>query len=171
VTLRAGTPPPLRLEQLTAQHPIAAFSCGDAAIDRFLHSQALSEQTLGLSSVMLAIGGDDNRSVIGYFTLSPLSIPLDVRLLTALGLPKDKIPYPQVGGYLLGRLGVHTAYQRQGIGEALVAIAVEHARRGRAGAGGVYLAVDAKTDRLVGWYERLGFRRLALGRHRLVIRL
>src|SRR3712207_7845596 len=120
---------------------------------------------------MLAVGGEDGRSVIGYFTLSPLSIALDVRLLTALGLAEGKIPYPQVGGYLLGRLGVHTSYQRQGIGEALVAIAVEHARRGRAEVGGVYIAVDAKTDRLVEWYERLGFRRLAPNRHRLVMRL
>ena len=49
-----------------------------------------------------------------FFTLSPLSKRIDPRILTALGL--GTVPYPSVGGYLLGRLGVAEHYQRRGIG-------------------------------------------------------
>ncbi len=167
--IRPGTPPPLRLEGLRGSHAIAAFHSGDAAIDAFMHGQAIIEQGMGLSSITVALDSATGR-VIGYFSLSPLSIRLDPRVLRALGLPEEKIAYPAVGGYLLGRLGIDEAYQRQGTGSALVAVAVQRCREGREGTGGVFLAVDAKTDELVGYYARLGFVRIGEGR-RLEMRL
>lgn len=164
------------MEALASHHSIAAFSSEDAAIDAFLHSQALAEQTMGLSSVTVALEGSRSETVVGFFTLSPLSIKLDPRLLASLDLAKDAIKYPSVGGYLLGRLGVARSFQKQGIGSSLVAIAVQHARLGRAGAGGVFLAVDAQPngsipmEKLIDWYEKLGFKRLGESR-RLVMRL
>lgn len=103
------------------------------------------------------------------FTLSPLSIRIDPRILAALGL--GTVPYPSVGGYLLGRLGVAEHYQRRGIGQALVAVAIVQARQGRTGTGGVFIAVDPKEDSLVRWYARLGFIRLGLHTRRAVMRL
>ena len=124
---------------------------------------------MGLSSVTVAIDPSAPDTVVGFFTLSPLSIRIDPRLLAAVGL--DAVPYPSVGGYLLGRLGVDVEYQGQGIGQALVAVAISQARQGRAGTGGVFMAVDAKDDGLVAWYERLGFARLGPHTRRLVLRL
>ena len=168
--LRPGTPPPLRLESLSSEHSIAAFSSGMAAIDDFIRTQALPEQALGLSSVTVAVDPMTQGKVVAYFSLSPMSIRLDGRLLSALGIPKESIPYPFVGGFLLGRLGVEKSYQGQGIGEALVAIAVERCRKQRDSTGGVFLAVDAKTDELIPYYVKLGFARIGEGR-RLVMRL
>lgn len=167
--VRAGTPPPFRLEPLTPAHPIAAFSCGDAAIDAYLYTRAIPEQSLGLSQVTLAVESISG-AIAGFFTLSPLGIKLDPRLLTALELPPDAIPYPAVGGYLLGRMGVHKSVAGQGLGSSLVAVAVEHARKGKAETGGVFIAVDAKSDALIGWYAALGFTRLS-GTSRLLMRL
>ena len=161
--------PPFRLEPLTAHHSIAAFSSEDSAIDAFLHASALGEQAMGLSSVMVAIDPNAPDAVVGFFTLSPLSIRIDPRLLAALGA--GSVPYPSVGGYLLGRLGVDRRYQNRGIGQALVAVAIAQARQGRVGTGGVFIAVDAKDDGLVTWYERLGFVRLGSQTRRLVMRL
>lgn len=169
--LRGGTPPPLLLQPLTERHAIAAFSCGDAAIDAFLHSQALSEQAMGLSSVTLAVDAKDKSTVVGFFTLSPLSINLDPRLLAALQIDSAAIPYPRVGGYLLGRMGVKQDYARKGVGSALVAIAVDYARKSRSETGGVFVAVDPKDEQLVGWYMPLGFTRINSVQKRMVLKL
>ena len=163
------TTAPFRLEPLTAQHRVDEFSSGDAAIDAFLRASALAEQSMGLSSVTVALDPSADNGVVGYFTLSPLSIRIDPRILATLGLAA--VPYPSVGGYLLGRLGVQRHYQRRGIGQALVAVAIAQARQGRTGTGGVFIAVDPKDDSLVGWYERLGFVRLGLQTRRVVMRL
>lgn len=165
----ASAEPPFRLEPLASYHPVAAFTSGDAAIDPFLRASALAEQTMGLSSVTVAIDPHGATAIVGFFTLSPLSIRIDPRVLAALGL--GSVPYPSVGGYLLGRLGVDRSYQRRGIGQAFVAVAIAQARNGREDTGGVFIAVDAKDDSLVRWYERLGFSRFGQQTHRCVMRL
>jgi predicted N-acetyltransferase YhbS len=135
-----------------------------------MRNHAVTEQAMGLSSVTVAIDVMKDGKVVGYFSLSPLSIRLDPRVLATLGLPADRIPYPSVGGFLLGRLGVEKSYQGQGIGEALVAIAVDRCRKQRESTGGVFLAVDAKTDGLISYYAKLGFGRLGESK-RLMMRL
>lgn len=168
--MTALAPPPFRLESLNEHHQVTAFTCRDVAIDRFLRDQALAEQRAGLCSVTVAINSQlTAQDLVGFFTLSPLSIPIDSGVLTALGIEQPQ--YRGIGGYLLGRLRVDTAYQGKGVGKALVAVALAEVRRLRAGAGGVFLAVDPKDDDLVAWYERLGFRRLHATRRRVVIKL
>ncbi len=161
--------PPFRLELLGARHAIAEFASGNAAIDTYLHTSALPEQQMGLSSVTVALDPKAHDAVIGFLTLSPLSIRIDPRVLAALGMAA--VPYPAVGGYLLGRLGVDRRYQRRGIGAALVAVAVAQARHGQATTGGAFLGVDAKDEALLAWYERLGFVRLGPHNRRVVLRL
>ncbi len=98
--------------------------------------------------------------IAGYFTLSPLSVQVTPAVLEQLGL--QSVPYRAVGGYLLGRLGVASRLQGQGLGSALVAAAIKITKQARNDAGGVFLAIDPKNDKLLAWYERLdfGFRRL-----------
>lgn len=166
--LRAGPPPDLRLELLNRGHPIAAFSPGDVAIDTFLHDQALLEQDAGLSRTTVAVSARSGE-VVGFFSLSPMVIPVDSRALTALGLTVS-VPYPKIGGCLLGRLGVLESCHGQGLGRALIALATDRARRSQAEVGGVFLAVDAKSERLAKWYATLGFRQIGQSR-RLVLKL
>jgi GNAT superfamily N-acetyltransferase len=148
--------PPLRLERLTAKHAVADCITGQVEIDTYLHRVALTEQTQGLAAVWVAVGSDD--TVRGFFTLSPISLRLD-KLLNAL--PElQGTPYPQVGGYLLGRMGVNSAQQRNRVGSALVARAVEMVQAQLPHVGGAFLAVDPKTESLCAFYARLGFRRL-----------
>jgi ribosomal protein S18 acetylase RimI-like enzyme len=170
LALRAGTPPPLTLERLADHHQISAFSCGQAAIDEFLHAQALTEQAMGLSSVQVACERERPGVVVAYYTISPLSVNIDPRLLAALDIPAEQVPYPRVGGFLLGRLGVQTALQGQGIGNALIAIALEGLRKGLSNTGGAFLAIDAKTERNIATYRKLGFRQIG-NLNRLVQRL
>ena len=49
------TTAPFGLELLTAQHDVATFSSGATAMDAFLRASALAEQSMGLSSVTVAL--------------------------------------------------------------------------------------------------------------------
>ena len=147
--------PAVRLEVLTAAHAVTTCVTGTEALETYLHTLALAEQAQGLATVHVAVDADE--SILGFFTLSPLSLRLD-QLSVALPSLAGAV-YPQIGGYLLGRMGVHAARQRSGIGAAMVASAEAIAQQSRTG--GVFLAVDPKDDDLVGYYVKFGFERLA----------
>ncbi len=110
--------------------------------------------------------------VAGYFTISPLSIGLNTGVLERLGI-STTAPYPVIGGYLLGRLGVSVTRQGGPLGRLLVAQSILTARSMRALGGGVFLAVDPRNEQLLAWYLRLefGFQRLSQERRRLVLAL
>ena len=146
----------MQIEELSAAHTATDCVTGHSAIDHYLHATALAEQDQGLSRVYLAVEPD--HSVIGFFTLSPMSLRLDA-LLSVLPV-LITAPYPQIGGYLLGRMGVHAARAGEGIGGALVARAAEIARAQRGHVGGLFLAVDPKDEGLCDFYAKFGFRRL-----------
>lgn len=163
-----------RLERLTAEHPVGAFTCGKrpgaAEIDEFLRPQALAQQTLGLSSVTVAVDPETAR-VVGFYSLSPLSIRIDDSVKVAMGL--EGSPYRGVEGYLLGRLGVSVDYQGKEYGPLLVERAIDAARKARTQTGGAFLAVDPKNVKLLNWYLGLqfGFVRLDAKQSRIVLRL
>lgn len=165
-----------RLERLRIDQPVAHFTAGDrpgaADIDDFLRSRAWSEQQQGWSATTVAVDPNvaSERTVVGYFTLSPLTLRVDAAVLR---LVTPERVYPAIGGYLLGRLGVAVHWQGQGLGALLVERAIDAATRARQTSGGAFLALDAKNDRLCAWYQGLGFGfvRLAPDGRRMVVRL
>lgn len=168
--------PRFQLRPISGDDPVAEFTCGTRdgarAIDAYLRTQALTDHRAQLSSVWIAVdptASDTSQRIVGFFTLAPLSIPLSSALLATIELPSA--PYPAVGGYLLGRLGVAAHAQGSGVGNALAYSAKRIAHLVSRDAGGAFIAVDAKNDALIAWYERLGFRRLDPSRRRLVARL
>lgn len=160
--------------------PIRSFTCGSrpgaAEINEYLHAQAIVDQVSGLSQVWVAVDPQARNAseyMAGFFTLSPLSIKISPALIATLSLPSS-VAYPQIGGYLLGRLGVASYQQGQDYGSALVAAAIKLARHARHEAtGGAFLAVDSKNDRIAEWYETLGFGfcRLDPTKRRIVLKL
>ena len=152
---------------LAEHHGIGTFACGDADIDRFLHEQARAEQALRLSQIY--VSADTQDAVLAYFTLSPLTVRVEPALLAHLGI--DTVPYPAISGFLLGRLGVHKRLQHRGIGEALVTRAAQLAKMEAEVVGGVFLAVDPKTEQLVSWYSRQDFVTLSGKTRRMVLPL
>ena len=148
-------------------HTVESFSCGDHDIDRFLRKDAAAEQKLSLSQIYVST--DLAGAVVAYFTLSPITVRVEPALLSSLGI--GSVPYPGLGGFLLGRLGVHTSLQHQGIGEALVMRASQIAKAEAAVVGGVFLAVDPKSDKLVNWYAKQDFVRLGTRTRRMILPL
>lgn len=137
------------------------FSCGsrDGAqeIDAYLHSSALLEQEQRLSAVWILeddLTEEHESRIAGFFSLSPVSVRIAPQVLAANRLD---VPYAQIGGWLLGRMGLAEQYQGENLGAAVVAEAIRQAKRLQEATAGVFLVTDPKNDRLLAWYEALAF--------------
>ena len=142
---------------LAPTHDVGAFSSGREEIDQYLADRARVDQALNLCQVFVV--ADKNQRTWGYATLSPVSVRIEDALLRTIGLAG--VPYRSLGGYLLGRMGVDGTIQGKGLGSAIVARLTQVVLQQRSITGGVFLAVDAKDEKLVRWYEKLGLVRLA----------
>lgn len=172
--------PRWKLSRLRPDHPVGAFTCGsrDGAkeIDAYLHGSALHEQEQRLAAVWIIEDSQAKRSdeqIVGFFSLSPVSVRIAPQVLEANQLD---VPYAQIGGWLLGRMGLAERHQGGNVGAAVVAEAIRQAKRLQDATAGVFLVVDPKNDRLLAWYEALefGFKRADPGnpkQRRLVLKL
>ncbi|MEP6591989.1 MAG: GNAT family N-acetyltransferase [Gemmatimonadota bacterium] len=153
------------LARLHADHPVGSFTCGELdgakEVDAYLRGSALHEQAQRLAAAWIIEdreAKEESARIVGFFSLSPVSVRIAPHVLEANNLD---VPYAQIGGWLLGRMGVATRHQGHNVGAALVAEATRQARRFQDTTAGVFLVVDPKNDRLLAWYEALefGFRR------------
>lgn len=150
-----------------SDHPIDDFTCGtrpgSAEVDAYLRDSALTEQAARLAAAWVVedvAATTRQRRLVGFFTLSPVSVRLSPGLLEAMGIVA---PYKTIGGWLLGRMGIAERHQGQGFGRQLVASAITTARMLSADSAGTLLAVDPANASLMDWYLTLdfGFHRLA----------
>lgn len=77
-------PPSSSVVPLRESHDIGMFECGDSDIDSFLHERARGEQALELSQIYVTAGSSDE--VLGYFTLSPVTVRIEPALLAHLAI-------------------------------------------------------------------------------------
>ena len=161
------------LVRLRADHPVDTFTSGTrpgaAEIDAYLRDSALIEQQQHLAAVWVvedAAAAPGDPGIVGFFTLSPVSVRVDGAVLTSFGIAA---PYRTIGGWLLGRMGLAVRHQGQDLGSRLVAAAIRKAKDVRDDIAGPLLVVDPKNDSLLQWYLRLdfGFRRVSPGDPRM----
>lgn len=100
---------PYAIELWTPQHDATAFSSGMATIDKYIKAQAHRDVSSHASLVFVLTESGD-KVIRAYYTLSSVGIVFD-------DLPEKiqkKLPrYPQMGGTLLGRLGVDKNYSAE----------------------------------------------------------
>ncbi|MFN8511862.1 MAG: GNAT family N-acetyltransferase [Chloroflexia bacterium] len=144
--------PPFRIERL-ADHDREAFSCGEPDMDRWFHETAPQHNSRGLAVVQVLVE-DATGIVVGFYSLGNYAVRGDQ--LPKIG-GKKMPPNMQVPMHLLGRLGVHVDYKRQGLGELLVNHALRAAKAQTAVSASMGVVVDALNPGLVPWYQRLGF--------------
>ena len=109
-----------------------------------------------MTRVLVAADAILPKAVLGYFTLSNITVEAKEWPGVPRGLPRQS-----VSAVLLGRLAVAQSAHGQGIGSMLVATACQLARETIARTGGVGLVVDAANEDVIGFYARYGFRRVA----------
>lgn len=138
------------IEKLAANHDIAAFTSGEAALDQFLHRHALGNQSAGSAQTYVAT---ENGRVIGYYTLSVGQVAHEnAAVRIARGMPRYPIPV-----MLLARLAIATDRQGIGLGPGLLKDALLRTVSAAEIAGIRAMLVHAKNERAKGFYEHFGF--------------
>lgn len=138
-------------EALGTAHRRAEFSCGEAALDEYIHRYARQQQARGFNRTYVAVPADDASRIAGFYSINAASI-LANELPDRLKLPRYPVPILRIG-----RLAVDSRFQGTGLGRSLLrhglALALELSERV-----GIYaVVVDAKHDRAAAFYRNLGF--------------
>lgn len=157
----------LVIEPLARHHDRHSFRCGVDTLDRYLKQQARQDITRRISRVFIARDTEEETQVLGYYTLSGLSIDLSALPdLIARKLPRHPIP-----AALLGRLAVDLDAQGRGIGRLLLANAIRRTLSVSDQIAIYAMVVDAIDQRAVAFYQRHGFSPLMDGERRLFLPL
>jgi GNAT superfamily N-acetyltransferase len=157
---------PLIIEPLATHHDRKQFDCGEPSLDRYIRQQANQDTRRRISRVFVATNGDSGP-LLGYYTLSALSIHLnDLPPNVAAKLPKHPIP-----AALVGRLAVAKEAQGDGVGKLLLADAVKRTLAAGEEIAIHALVVDALNDRAAQFYQRFGFTPLESNTTRLYLPL
>jgi len=139
-------------EPIGKKHDREAFDCGEEALNEFLRRYARKSHDLGGAKTFLVIDDADNKTILGFYSLSPASVDYSrTPEIARRGLARHDVP-----GFRLARLAVHRKLQGQGLGGQLLLVAGRRCVLASAEVGGVVLVIDAKNERVVGWYASYG---------------
>lgn len=143
----------LLIEPLNPSHERTDFDCGVESLNRYIKKQAGQDVKRGISRMCVAVKPDSPGKVVGYYTLSSLSIELQ-DLPGNLSKKLSKHPIPAV---LVGRLAVIKAAQGCGVGKMLLVDAIKRILAIREEIGVFAVVVDAYDRDAHRFYERFGF--------------
>jgi GNAT superfamily N-acetyltransferase len=142
-----------------------AFSCGDAALDRYLRTQITQDLCRDVAKPFVIVEVATRR-LAGYYTLSTASVRLnDLPPETFKRLPR----YPDYPAVLIGRLAIDHRYQGQGLGSALLIDIFRRAKRIDLEAAVLGIIVDATDDAARTFYEKHQFQRSPVNPYRLIL--
>lgn len=144
------------------RHRRNEFSCGDDELDYFLKKHARQHADKGISRTFVLTDDKKPNRILGFYTLAICEIILDEM---AEGDQKGVKGQRQLFGVKLGRLAVRSDHQGKGISKKLMHDAMMRTVSASNEIGVTAFFVDAKTERLVQYYERYGFIRCC-GEHR-----
>ena len=136
-------------EHLKQEHQVPAFNSGVPALDDWLRKRALANEESGASRTYVVTAGG---RVVGYYALANGAVAAQA----ATGRMRRNMPDP-IPVMVLGRLAVDKAYQKRGLGIALLRDAVLRTLQA-ADIGGIRaILLHATSDDAKRFYERCGF--------------
>lgn len=138
------------IERLAAHHVREGFDCGQDALNNFLIKQAGQLQRRGFGKTYVAVGAD-GVTVTGFVSVSAGQV---ATALLPSGLKLPRYPAPMLR---IGRLAVDVRHQGTGIGQDLLAFALQLALEFSQQVGLYAVLVEAKDDTAKTFYTRLGF--------------
>ena len=137
---------------LTARHNVAKFTCGKDALDSFIKSHALQNQSNNSARTFVAtrIGSSE---VVAYYSLCAASVDFEqTPERIRKGLASHEVPL-----VLLARLAVDSTCQRMGLGPSLLIDAFGRFMTAQESIGARALFAHAKDDDVKAFYEKFGF--------------
>ena len=139
-------------EPISKQHDRESFDCADEALNEYLRRYARKSHERGGAKTFLAIDRADNRTILGFYSLSPASVDYArTPEMVRRGLARHEVP-----GFRLTRLAVDRRLQGHGLGGQLLLAAGRRCLLAAAEVGGVVLVIDAKNERAARWYASFG---------------
>jgi ribosomal protein S18 acetylase RimI-like enzyme len=157
----------LIIEPLNNIHHRPGFTYGIESLDNYLRKQAKQDVKRRISRAFIATTSDSPSAIIGFYTLSTLSIELQQ-------LPKDlthKLPRHPVPAALIGRLAVSKQAQGNGIEKMLLMDAIKRTL-GVSNEIAIYaIVVDAIDEQAKHFYQQYGFSPLSSESSRLYLPL
>lgn len=139
-------------DPIAKRHDRKAFDCGDDDLNRFLQQYARQAHEHGASKTYVAVDDADDKTIYGYYTLSPAQVDFfRVPEVARLNLGRHA-----VGGFRLARLAVSKSLQGRGLGGQLLASAARRCMRASQEVGGTAMMIDAKDEKVARWYNSFG---------------
>ena len=157
----------LIVEPLNNFHDRPGLKCGVESLDNYLKRQAGQDVKRHISRAYIAVQIEKPKKIIGYYTLSSLSIELK-QLPEKLIKKLPKYPIPAV---LIGRLAVDKTAQGNGIGKMLLVDAIKRTIAISDEIAIYAIVVDAIIDEAISFYRQFGFKSLGEKTHRLFLPL
>lgn len=157
----------LVIRPLNSDHDRPGFHCGVPSLDNYIQKQARLDVKRRVSRVFVATMVEQPTSIVGYYTLSTLSIELGQ-------LPQDlarKLPRHPIPAALLGRLAVNKGAQAHGVGKMLLIDAIKRTLAVSDEIAIYAMVVDAIDERAQRFYEQFGFSLLSSDSQRLFLPL
>lgn len=152
------------IEPLGKHHDRARFSCGQPDLDNWFQLRVSQDEKRNVARVFVAVTPD--LGVVGFYSLSSLSIALE-------SLPEElahKLPrYDAIPAALVGRLARDTRVRGHGVGELLLADAIQRILGAGRSVAVFAIVVDAKDECAVEFYKAFGFRAFPLQPRRLFL--
>jgi GNAT superfamily N-acetyltransferase len=146
--------PPLerKHEKQCVRHPRLNQYPQELTLKEFLRRCARKSHELGGAKTFLAIADADNKTILGFYSLTPASIDYaQTPEIIRRGLGRHDVP-----GFRLARLAVDRRWQGQGMGGQLLLAADRRCLLASAEVGGVVLVIDAKNEKVARWYASYG---------------
>jgi GNAT superfamily N-acetyltransferase len=148
---------PFKIKPLANENR-AAFQCAESALNSYLIERAPRDIKQNLAAVFVLVSKDDPLKILGYYTLSTLSIiteELPEQLREKTGR------YHELGATLIGRLAADSSCEGQGHGALLLAHALRECVRTSATVASFAVIVDAKNESAARFYIKHGFQQLS----------
>ena len=139
---------------LGPEHNRAAFLCEESSLTEYIKTKARKERDEGFCAVFVASFSDDDKNIVGYYTVSNFSVELS-HISTDIS---KKFPrYPQVPVTMIGRLARHIDHRKKGIGDYLLIDALKRAFDASQNIGSVAVVVDPINEIAADLYKKFGF--------------
>lgn len=146
------------IQDLKENHNKKDFSSGTLMLDNYLKTQVNQDIKRKLTTCFVLVEKENQDEIIGFYTLSNNSIPLELVPETiSKKLPKS---YHNIPTTLLGRLAVSEKYQGKGMGGLLLIDALKRSCEIANIIGSFAVIVDPIDEKANNFYKKYGFIKL-----------
>lgn len=128
------------------------FDCGNSDLNEYLKKYARQNHRKGIATTFIAIPENENRDVVGYYSVSMAEIKRESLPETyRKGLPRYPLPAMKIG-----KLAVDKTMQGRGLGKVLLMECFKKAVRLSSEVGIFAVAVDAFDEEAKAFYLKYG---------------